>query len=1193
VTTADAAGDELKERYFLEQGSVFLTGMQALARLPLDQSRRDRRAGLRIGGFVSGYPGSPLGGYDLALRGIAPLLESHGVTHVSALNEELAATAILGTQMLDRHAHSRVDGVVALWYGKGPGLDRAGDALRHGNFAGTSRHGAVVLLCGEDHEGKSSTMPFQDDYALQSAAIPILYPASVGEFLELGLHAVALSRFSGCWVALKLLAPLCDGGETVRVAPDRPAIVIPEVEVDGESFRKRADFTFFPGKNIDIERHLYRERHVAVRAYARANGLDRVETSTPRDRLGIVAAGKSFTDLRQALTDLGLDDAALRRSGVRLLRIGLAYPIDEATVRGFAHGLEEVLVVEEKRGFLETQVKEALAALSAPPCVLGKVDEGGAPLFPVEGGLDADMITERLGPRLLRYAADGTRVNRRLAELAAIRARAYPAYPVRVPNYCSGCPHNTSTRLGAGQIAWGSPGCHSFASLIEQPERHIVAMTQYGGEGVPWIGLGRFADRPHMVQNVGDGSLFHSSYLNIRFCVAAGADITFRILYNGAIANTGAQEPVGRKSVGELVRLLELEGVKRIAVVTKSPAAYRRSRLAPIARVYPRHRCDEALADLVKERGVTVLLYDEMCANERRRKEKRHRLRPLARHALVHEQVCEGCGACGALTNCMSLDRVETELGEKTRIHRSSCSQDFYCLEADCPSFVSVEVEEGTGYTRPVLDALGEAAVPEPQAKQSLDGAWRVHIPGVGGTGVITLNAILAEAAHLEGRRVTSYDQTGAAQKWGSVVSSLLIAADGPHAFANKVGRGKADLYLALDPIGAVAPVNLDRCDPARTAAVANTTSLATGDRVRGAAAAPPLEAMKGTLREFTRADALVFVDAVRLSEALFGDHMMANLLALGVAYQAGLVPLEARSIELAIRLNRAQVETNLQAFRHGRLWVHDSARLQPLVEPAHQTVEEEAAKHRARLGARIAGTYDRLLARAAHLDPDSQSMLAARTAELIEYQDARYAASYLSFVLQVAARETGVSDKLDVTREVIRNLYKLMAYKDEYEVARLYVDPRFGEHVRSLFTAPRAVRYHLHPPLLRALGLRRKVELGPWLTPVLRALRALRRLRGTSLDPFGHSAVRREERALVDWYRALVRAALPYLGPATHALVREIAALPDGIRGFEELKLRSAARERDRGERLMRRLEEATSASDSVDESLRQIAAG
>ena len=705
----------LDDRYLREEGTVYLAGMQALVRLPIDQSRRDRRAGLRIGTFISGYPGSPLGGYDLALRQARAILAQHDVRHVPGANEELAATALSGTQMLDRYPHSRYDGVVGLWYGKGPGVDRSGDALKHGNFAGTSRHGAVVVLSGDDHEAKSSTMPYQDDYAFVGHGMPILYPASTGEFLTLGLHAIALSRFSGCWVAMKLVGQLADGGETVHVSPDEPGIVVPELLIDGKPFRKTTDFTFFPGLNIETERQLYYERHRAVLAYARANSLTWAEIGAAGDRVGLVTAGKSHADLRQALDDLGLDEAALRRLGVRLLRTALIYPLDPEAIRGFARGLDEILVVEEKRGFLEAQVKEALAGLPRSPRVFGKADAAGAPLFPIQGGMDSDLVAERLGPALLRLT-DGhpdlaARIRRRLDAIRAVRARAYETHPGRTPNYCSGCPHNVGTRLLPGELAWGSPGCHSFASIIEQPERHIVSMTQLGGEGLPWIGLQPYTDRPHMVQNVGDGSLFHSSLLNIRFCVAAGADITFKILYNGFVANTGAQAMVGGKPVPELTRMLELEGVRTTVVLTKDPDAYRGAALAGNARVEAVERQDAVLKELAATPGVTALIHDGLCANERRRQQKRGQAPAPNRFVVINEEVCEGCGHCGALTNCMSLHRVETELGPKTRVHASSCNQDLSCLGGDCPSFVTVETEPGTGYRRPSPPVLAADAV--------------------------------------------------------------------------------------------------------------------------------------------------------------------------------------------------------------------------------------------------------------------------------------------------------------------------------------------------------------------------------------------------------------------------------------------------------------------------------------------------
>jgi indolepyruvate ferredoxin oxidoreductase len=1167
----------LDDRYLREKGMVYVTGIQALVRLPLDQHRRDRRAGLRIGTFISGYPGSPLGVYDLAVQRLGRLREQFDVVHVPGANEELAATALAGTQMLDRYPHSRFDGVTGFWYGKGPGVDRSGDALKHGNFAGTSEHGAVVVLAGEDHEGKSSTMPFQDDYAFMSAGIPVLYPASVGEFLELGLHAIAMSRFSGCWVALKLVGALCDGGETIEVSPESPAIVLPEVTIGGRPFRKRTDFTFFPGKNIEHERHLYQERHVAVRAYARANALDRIEVRSPRDRVGIVTAGKSHADTRQALLDLGLDDAALRRAGVRLLRMGLIYPIDEQIVREFADGLDEILVIEEKRDFLEAQVKAALCGMGRALRVLGKHDADGAPLFPLHGGMDSDVVARVLGPRLLAALGEAPTVARRLGELEAVRAREYTPHAARTPNYCSGCPHNTSTVLLEGQLAWGSPGCHSFASIIEQPQRHIESMTQYGGEGLPWIGLRPFTDRPHIVQNVGDGSLFHSSYLNIRFCVAAGARLTFKLLYNGAIANTGAQELVGARSIPVLTRMLTDEGVRRVAVVTKEPARYRREKLGAAASVHPVADYERVLRELSDCDGVTVLIYDESCANERRRRQKRGKAPWPTRFVVINEDVCESCGHCGEVTNCMSLQKVETEYGPKTQVHGSSCNQDYACLQGDCPSFLTVDTRPGTGYAKPSAPPLAPDAVPEPAEKARLDAPYHVYIPGVGGTGVITVNALLCYAALLDGQRVLSYDQTGAAQKWGPVLSSLVISPHAELVAANKVGAGRADLYLALDPLASATPANLDRCDPARTAVLGVSSLLPTGEMIRNSSLLVTVDPVRDSIARYTRRDRSRWVDARRLAEGLFGDHMMTNLFAVGVAYQAGLLPLTAESIEGAIRLNEVQVEANLQAFRYGRLWAHDPARVEALVPSARPSHEATLARSLAPLGPAARRAHEALLARCDGLDEESRRLVAVRAAELIDYEGgsrARLARRYVDVVLAAAAREREVAGRPGaVTRAVARYHYKLLAYKDEYEVARLHLREAMDEKIRGLFTAPARVAWHFHPPLLRAMGLRRKLELGPWFRPVLRALRAGRRLRGTPLDPFGGARVRREERALIGWYEGLVRDALARLTPANQGIVAEIAAVPDAIRGYEDVKLRNVAAARERAARLVERL--------------------
>ncbi len=1179
----------LDERLTATTGRFYLPALDALVRLPLEQSRRDRSAGRSVGVFVTGYPGSPLAGLDLALSRRSDLLAEHGVVHVPGANEELAATALIGTQMLEQHPHERFEGVVGFWYGKGPGADRSGDALKHGNFAGTSTLGAVVLLSGEDHEAKSSTMPFQEEYAFQAAGIPVLYPGTVQELLAYGLHAVALSRYSGCWVALKLVSALCDSGETVELGLE-PQPVLPDLEIDGRPFEKRTDFSFFPGRNVEIERHLYEERHAAVTEYARANGIDRLEVGSERDRVCIVSAGKSFADVREALAGFRLGDEALRRAGIRLVHVGLVYPLDAAGLRGLVGGVERVIVVEEKRGFLEEQVRAALLDLGRPLEVVGKRDASGRPLFPLHGGMDPDAVAERLGPLLVGLLGEPEQVavERRLGELTHARRRADTPLVVRTPNYCSGCPHSTSTRLAPGQVAWGSPGCHSFASVIEQPERHIEAMTQLGGEGVPWIGLSPFTDRRHIVQNVGDGSLFHSSYLNIRFCIAAGVDITFKILFNGFVANTGAQEAVGGTSVAGLAHLLALEGVARVAVVTKTPRAYRRERFPKTVTVHPASDIERVGAELATLRGVTVLVYDETCANERRRRQKRGLLPPPDRFVLINERVCEGCGDCGRVSNCMSLEEVQTGLGPKTRVHTSSCNQDFSCLAGNCPAFATVRTATGTGYARHRAPQLDEIELPEPAAKVRPESPYHVVIPGVGGTGVITINAVLATAFARDGWRLWSYDQTGAAQKWGPVLSSLVLTPP-DHPFIHRsVRSGCADVYLAVDPVSATAPANLERCDPARTAAVVNTAPFATGEMVRDVAVRPSKDGLVAAIARRVDERRLVPVAARRLAEAFLGNHQMANVVAVGAAYQAGMLPVRAESIEAALSLNGVAVDENRRAFRLGRWWVHDPAGLSAALAdrlppdpfgPAAPATAVRDRRGRERHGAALAA--------GAGLDEATRAIVEARALDLIGYQGPKWSRQYVDFVAGVAerVRACGLADS-GVAPAVAVSLHKLMTYKDEYEVARLYSEPSWKQQVSSTFEAPVSVTLHLHPPVLRRLGLRRKIALGPGPASALALLARMRVVRGTPFDPFGASPHRREERALIAWYRELVSDALERLGgesgagaggldvPAADvAVLLEIARLPEAIRGYDDLKHTRAEAARRRGAELLESL--------------------
>ena len=908
----------LNDRYDLERGRVFLSGIQSLVRLPVDQARRDRESDLKIGTFITGYPGSPLGGYDLALQQNRKLLDAHGIIHRPGENEELAATSLMGTQLIDRYPHSAYDGVVGLWYGKGPGLDRSGDALRHGNFAGTSKNGAVVVLSGEDHEAKSSTLPYEQEYYFAHSGIPVLYPSSVEEFLSYGLHAIAMSRFSGCWVALKLVGQLCDGGQTVEIDLDRPRIVVPHFEVNGKPFEKTQDNLFFPGMTIETERRLFEERQPAALEYVRANRMDRVITHTSADRVGLLTAGKSYADTRQALDDLGVGEDDLRTAGIRLIKLGAIYPIDEQFVRDAIAGLDEIFVVEEKRGTLEEKVRSALCNLTKHPAVYGKRGRAGAELFPAYGSMDSDVIARRLGPLLRDRVRESVAITEHLRALDEIGGRDYDEIATRTPNYCSGCPHNVSTTLLDDQVAWGAPGCHVFAAIMDdQPQRQIDATFQLGGEGVGWIGLSPFTDLTHIFQNQGDGSLFHSSYLNIRFSVAAGVDMTYKILFNGYVANTGAQAPVGVKKIPELTQMLALEGVTKIAIIAADKADYRGVRLPPIASVHEPGDIDDVLADLAATKGVTIFLYDGECANERRRRRKRGSAPEDHKYVVINEDVCENCGDCGSVSNCMSLQKTDTEFGPKTQIHQSSCNQDHSCLKGDCPSFLTVYSE--AGLAKPSPPQLAADELDDPQTAP-IEGPFHIYIPGVGGTGVLTLNSVLAWAAHIDGMDVMSYDQTGAAQKWGSVLSSLAIAPAGMRTAGNKVGAGQADLYLATDAMGGASDANLDRCSPDRTAAVINTHVLPSGEMVRNVHFAAPVEPMAAKIARHTDPSRTISVDAHALAEKLFGDYMATNLIALGMAYQAGFLPISSMAIERAIALNGTAVTQNQQAFRYGRV---------------------------------------------------------------------------------------------------------------------------------------------------------------------------------------------------------------------------------------------------------------------------------
>jgi indolepyruvate ferredoxin oxidoreductase len=1075
----------------------------------MDQVRLDRAANLRTGVFISGYEGSPLGGYDMALQRVRPLLDSHGIRFQPAVNEDLAATSIFGSQIHHVVGQSKVDGVVGIWYGKGPGVDRSCDVFRHANLAGSPGNCAALVLAGDDHPCKSSSIPHQSDFSLMSVGIPILFPGNTQEVLDYGLYAIALSRYSGAWVGMKLLVNICDGGGTVLIDPTRHRFVAPE------GYTKLAEPRLSPPFTVKLETETNHRRLAAVNEFVRANPINRWHGASAGARLGIATTGKYYYDTMQALADLGIGPADLDRLGIRVARFGVTFPLEPRFAGEFAHGLETIIVVEEKRSFLELQLRDALYNLPDRPRILGKQDEHGAELFPAYYELDPDRIARILGPRLTDLGA-GERAAARLRRLEQTSQRPRELSVVRTPNYCPGCPHNRSTRLLEGHIAGGGIGCHGMGIMMTGAERGYLFATQMGGEGAPWIGMAPFVERKHMFQNIGDGTYFHSGALAIEAAVASGVNITYKILYNGAVAMTGGQQAIGALPVPELTCKLAAEGVRRIAVVTEDIRRYPDpGKLAMNAVVRPREELNQVLREFEQEPGVTVVIYDQECAAEKRRKRSRGIYAEPVERLVIHEQVCEGCGDCIVQSNCMSLTPVTTEFGDKVQIHQSSCNKDYTCALGDCPSFVRVTVKAGTGLRKPALPELGSVEVAEPARIVSAGDGYRVLCPGIGGTGVVTISALLATAATIDGLHVITLDQTGLAQKGGAVVSHLTFS-DRPIQAPVRINTANADLVLGFDLVTLTHPDNFKCLDSEKTAAVLNTTLTPTGETIRKRRVLSDLEQRLACIEAATARGRNIYADATRIAERLFGTHMLANMFLLGAAWQSGALPIRRESLESAIRLNAVDVDRNLQAFLWGRKYYVDAAAVESLVAP-QETV------------------------------PTSLDSIAVRVAELTQYQNAAYARRYSEVI------DRAKSQAPELVDTIARNLYKLMAYKDEYEVARLLTAGSFRARIQSEWEAPAKVRYLLHPPLLRRLGLKQKLALPAW---PLKILARLKFIRGTAFDIFGYTAHRRRERSLIDWYLRLIDDALA--SPGSPA--RDLLNAPDSIRGYESIKDRSIA---------------------------------
>ena len=1119
----------LDDKYQLESGRVFISGTQALVRLPIMQQQRDRANGLKTAGFISGYRGSPIGGYDNALWAAKSYLEEHDILFQPGLNEDLAATAIWGTQQLDFVPGPKVDGVFSIWYGKGPGVDRSGDPLKHINYNGTHRNGGVLVVFGDDHPGKSSSIGHQSDPALAANSIPVLFPATVQEYLDYGLHGIALSRFAAVVVGFKCVNETVTATATVTIDPDRVPTHLPQnmpLPEGGIHIRPEYD-------PLGQDERMVRYKLPRVLAYARQHRIDRVAFGSTRPtRLGIVTSGKAYLDCVAALRQLGIDEERARSLGIGLYKVGMVWPLEPEGLKAFASECDELLFVEEKRPVVEDQAKTILYAEEKRPRIVGKFDNDGAPLLPSDLPLEAVLVANAIAKRLEtsggtdaelegQHALVRNRINRNLPNLDRGIARS--------PYFCSGCPHNTSTKVPVGSFALGGIGCHGMAVLMDRDTRSI---SQMGGEGVTWAGLAPFTETKHIYQNLGDGTYTHSGSLAIRAAVLSGANLTYKILYNDAVAMTGGQPVEGNISVGQMARQVLSEGVTRVVVVSDRPENFRGNRDIPTeVTVHDRSELDAVQKDLRDLEGTTVLIYEQTCAAEKRRRRKRDEFPNPKKRAFINSIVCEGCGDCSVKANCVSIHPLETEFGRKRVIDQSSCNKDYSCVEGFCPSFVTVhggdvrragiaEVPAG------LFDSLQAPVLPD------MSNDWSVLIAGVGGTGVVTIGAVLGMAAHLEGKGSAVFDMTGVSQKNGAVYSHLKIIADPDTMSSADVGLGEADLLLACDLVASVAPVAVRTVEPGRTRVVVNETMTPTPQFQT----TPNMNLDGGLLlrglAEHAGSGQVNAIPATKYALELTGDTIGANTFMIGYALQMGVLPLSVAAVERAIELNGVAVPFNLHAFRLGRLAAQDPAVIDSLLPTGAEVLSEEI-----------------------------ESRIQQRTAFLTKYQDAKYATRYLELVNLARNAEgklDGVGDMF--SNAVVRHAFKLMAYKDEYEVARLFSDGEFEEKVAKAFEGDYRLRFHLAPPLFARkdpkTGLPRKSEFGSWMLRVFKLLARLKGLRGSRFDIFGWTAERKTERRLRDQYVSDIENLCAELAVENYSFAVELAEVPEQIRGFGHVKL-------------------------------------
>jgi len=1164
----------LDDKYSLDHGRAFMSGVQALVKLPMLQRQRDALAGKNTAGFISGYRGSRLGGYDQSLVKAAQYLKSQNIVFQPGVNEELAATALWGTQQLGfaPAGTNRFDGVFGIWYGKGPGVDRCSDVFKHANMAGTTAWGGVIAVAGDDHVAKSSTAAHQSDHIFKACGLPVFFPASVQEILDLGVHAFAMSRFSGVWAAMKTIQEIVESSATATIDPERVQSRMPTdfvMPAAGVHIR-------WPDHALDQEARLFDTKWYAALAYIRANRLNYNAIEGPNDRFGIIASGKAYNDTRQALCDLGLDDASCRQLGIRLHKVGVVWPLEAQLTRGFAAGLQEILVVEEKRQVIEYQLKEELYNWRADvrPNIYGKFNEmegdysggewsvpnpAGNTLLRASADLTPAIIARAIAQRVKKMGVDSVMLARIDAHLAVLQAKESAVQVLelgslkgieRAPWFCSGCPHNTSTKVPEGSRATAGIGCHFMATWMD---RSTVGFTQMGGEGVPWVGQQPFSTDQHIFANIGDGTYFHSGMMAVRQSIVAGVNITYKILYNDAVAMTGGQQigerPEGH-SVVQIAQSMRAEGAAKIVVVTDEPEKYQGVALVDGVGVLHRDQLDAVQRAFRQIKGCTVIIYDQTCATEKRRRRKRGTLLDPARRVVINELVCEGCGDCGVQSNCLSVEPLETEFGRKRQINQSSCNKDMSCLKGFCPSFVTVEGGQLKKKLRDkspspfTLDALPDPVAPPTWPGSG--GVWGIVVAGVGGTGVITIGQLLGMAAHLEGKGIVTQDAGGLAQKGGATWSYVLIGADQQDIRTTRVGMAAADLVIGCDPIVAAGKETLLRMREGRTHVALNSHSTPTAAFVKDPGWQNPAEACAIAIGEAVGMAQVGAFDADAASTQLMGDSIYTNPMMLGFAWQKGWIPLRRESLLRAIALNAVAVDNNLAAFEWGRRAAHDGPSVERFMAPA-QVLQFKKRE-----------SIDDIVRR--------------RVEFLVQYQNAAYADTYQAFVARVREREAALG-KATLAESVARNLFKLMAYKDEYEVARLHADSGFLQRVGAMFEGDFKLHYHLAPPLLarrNEKGELLKQKFGPAMLIGFRLLARLKGLRGTALDLFGRSAERLGERALIVQYKDSIDELLATLGAHNHAAALEIARIPEQIKGFGHVKERNLVAARQQWQQRM-----------------------